>query len=288
MYVVYIDILFLINIVMDMMVFYTATMILNKSIGKVRIFIASIIAALIYCMLVCVPILQSIPYVLYALFVPTLSILYLYRPRHLKEFAKIYLVCMGVACTIGGATFTTWFMVKDKTPIHTISIFWLIIIALGITLIIYISFNKIRKRMILPLFEYDIKIKNTDKEVWIKSILDTGNCLYTPIGHKPVIVVTYDALKELFTDKQILVLSKYKNNVLELAYSSDFMPSYIIPFNSVGCKLGILLGIEVDQVNIYKNHFKKSVDKCIVAISFNNIFNDKSYNALLHPDFILN
>ncbi len=288
MYVVYIDILFLINMVMDMMIFYTATMILNKSIGKMRIFIASIIAALIYCMLIYIPMLQSIPYILYALFVPTLSILYLYRPLHIKEFLKIYLICMGVACTIGGATFTIWFMVRNTTPIHTISIIWLITIALSITLLIYIGFHKIRKRMILPLFEYDIQIKCIDKEVCIKSILDTGNCLYTPIGHRPVIVATYDALKELFTHEQTLTLNKYKNNVLELICSGSFTPSYIIPFNSVGCNCGMLLGIEVDQVNIHKNHFEKSVDKCVIAISFNNIFNDRSYNALLHPDFILN
>lgn len=288
MYVVYIDILFLINLMMDMIIFYTATMLLNRSISGFRIIKGSLLAALIYCLLLYIPALQKPAYILYALFIPVFPILYIYEPIHIKEFLKTYLVCTGVACLIGGTTFSLWYMVGYSADINNMSIVWLIVIGLSIGGGIYLAFYHIRKRFILPLFEYDIKVIYTDKEVDIKSILDTGNCLYTPIGHRPVIVVTYDAVKSLFTNEQAYLLSQYKNNILELIGKDDFKAACIIPFNSVGCKLGMLLGIEVDQINIYNGNLKKSVNKCIVGIAFDNIFHDKSYNALLHPDFILN
>lgn len=179
-------------------------------------------------------------------------------------------------------------MINGSKPIGSIHIVWLTGIGLSITLLIYSAFSSIRKRLIQPLFEYDMKMTYKGKEIGLKSLLDTGNSLYTPLGHRPVIVATYEALKGLFNDEQVSVLEHYKDNILELMEEREFTPSYLIPFNSVGCKNGILLGIEVDQISIHKNHFQKSVSKCIVALSFNTLFNDRSYHALLHPDFILN
>lgn len=288
MYVIYLDILFLMNLFIDMMIFYISTMILNQSISKFKIFIASLIAASINCALVCIPILQNIPQLVYACLIPTISILYLYRPLTIKIFFKIYLICMGVACIIGGATFTIWFMFRGDDSFYMISSIYVIGIALVITCFVYLSFTSIRRRMILPFFEYEITIKHVNQEVCVKSLLDTGNCLYTPIGHKPVIVVTYDTLKTIFTYQQSLLLEEYQDNILEVISYDDFKSSYLIPFESVGCQIGMLLGMEVEEVSICKNHFKKKVKGCIVAISFNHLFKDQSYQALLHPDFILN
>jgi stage II sporulation protein GA (sporulation sigma-E factor processing peptidase) len=263
-------------------------MLLNRAIGIHRIIYGSVLAAIIYCLLLYIPALQRISYILYALFTPVLPILYIYKPIHIKEFLKIYLVSAVVAFIIGGSTFSLWYITGYNADISSMSIGWLLTIGLSIGGIFYLTFYKIRKRFILPLFEYEVKITYRDKAVCIKSILDTGNCLYTPIGHRPVIIVSYDALKDLFTNDQRLLLDKYKNNVLELISREDFKPSYIIPFNSVGCKLGVLLGIEADQINIYRDNFEKIAEKYIIGITFNNIFYDKSYHALLHPDFILN
>lgn len=287
-YVVYLDILFLINIVMDIMIFYIAAMVLNKVVGVWRIISGSLVASLLACLLIGVPWLQRIPYPIYTLFIPVVPIIMIYKPMQIKAFLKVYIVCIGIAMLIGGATFSTWYMLGYTTAINSINIIGLLSIGLIIGAVFYFSFDKIRKRLILPAFEYDITITYADKKVYIKSILDTGNCLYTPMGHKAVIVVTYEALKELFTDEQEVVINKYKNDILELLCTNIFESSYIIPFNSVGCKAGMLLGIEVDQVSLYKNNFEKKVEKCIVGITFNNIFHDQAYKALLHPDFILN
>ena len=288
MYVIYIDIIFLINIFMDLMIFYIASMVLNRPTKFMRMIIGSIMAALIYCMILYMPILQSLPNLLLALLIPALPILYMYKPLQIKEFFKIYLVCTGVAFILGGTTFSLWYLVCPDAGVHTMSVVWLIAIGFGVGISIYLSFHSIRKRFILPLFEYDIKIIHKHKEIVVKSILDTGNCLYTPLGNRPVIVVTYDALRGLFTNEQESIISEYKDNLLELITTGALEPSYIIPFNSVGCKSGMLLGIEVDKVYIRRDHFEKHVDKCIIAISFHDIFNDKTYHALLHPDFILN
>ena len=86
MYVLYIDILFIINWSMNVLIFYCLTLVMNKKIKHWRIIIAGMIAALLYCMLVILPILQSIPHWIYALFIPTLPILYLYKPDKIKAF----------------------------------------------------------------------------------------------------------------------------------------------------------------------------------------------------------
>lgn len=288
MYVVYMDILFLINVIMNSIIFCIVTMILNKHIKVMRLIIGSIIGALLYCMLIVFPVLQGLPYGVYTLTIPILSILYIYKPLDLKAFIKIYLICTGVAFLIGGATFSLWYVVGYNQPLYAVSIFYMLSIGLLVGGCIYLSFYMLRRRLIMPLFEYDIEIKCKDKEIHLKSILDTGNCLYTPISHRPVVVITYDAFKQLLTSEEKEVIESCHYNVQEMLKYNEHGPKYIIPFNSIGCESGMLWGMEVDEMNICKTHFKRHIPKCIVGIAFGPLFSDQAYKALLHPDFIMN
>ena len=288
MYVIYVDILFLINLFMDMIIFYIAAMILNKPINFCKIFFGSLQAAFVYCLLIYIPFLQGLPYLIYALCTPVIPILYIYRPHTVKTFIKVYLVCCVSAWVLGGSVFSIWYLLRPGGAPQTMQIIWLIFIGTMIGGMFSIFFYQIRKRLILPVFEYEINIKHTGKAICIKSLLDTGNCLYTLLGHQPVIVANFDVIKELFSDEQLLAVNKHKDNMMALIQTGVFSPSYVIPFHSVGCKAGMLIGIQVDQIKICKGDFEKRAEKCIIGMAFNPIFQDQSYQALLHPDLIMN
>ena len=281
------DILFLINLVMDVITFLITTMILNKPLHLRRILIAGAQGALLYCMLLIYPVLQQCTNSLWALLVPILPIIYLYRPVNFKCFTKYYLMSTAVAAFIGGVSFTIWYRLQYYFPTYKPTLSYIIGIGILIGVITYCSFYAIRKRFFMPYLEYEIEIQYRGKVEKIPALLDTGNRLYTPISHRPVLVVTFEAIKALLSYKECQNIEMCQNDpkkILEM----DEGPRYIIPFHSMGCKDGLLWGIVSECVILYKSTFKRQLKECVIGIAFGDLCNDRDYKALLHPDFIIN
>lgn len=288
MYVIYMDVLFLINFIMDTIVFWIVSMLVNEPIKVRKIIVGGLLGAVLYCMLILVPFLQYVPYSIYSFFIPIIPILYIFRPIHIKQLLKYYFLSMLIAALLGGITFSLWYMSgNDSRTIGELNILMLIGIGVVIGFTFYISFYSIRKRFILPVFEYKIKLINKNKEATIKALLDTGNCLYTPITHRPVIVVEYDKVKELFTKKEQELYESFSDNLLELAQMEEHTMKHLIPFNSMGCEAGMILGVEIDEMILEKMSLQRHFYKCIIGIVQMPLFNDHSYKALLHPEYIL-
>lgn len=292
MYVIYLDILFFINWLMNTLIFYCVSLILNKRIKKRKLIMAGALSACLYCMLLIIPILQTIPYAIYAFIIPIPSILMLYKPHHLKQFLQYYLVSMLSAALFGGVIFNIWYLVSDVThKIDSVSLLLLAGIGISVSVCFYCSFYWIRNRFILPAFEYTLTIHYQGKEIEVQSLLDTGNLLYTPKTHEPVLVAEYATIKSLLTETQQQAyehFSKLSNREIETEVINGLYKwEELIPFNSVGCACGFLWSIQLDHLTIHRRGMKKTVPSCMLGITNMSLFSDDHYHALLHPDFIL-
>lgn len=292
MYVLYLDILFLINWIMDILIFYCVSLVLNKRVKCLHTIFAGALAALIYCMLLVIPVLQKVPYTICSLIIPIPSLLILYRPSQYKVFFKEYLLSMVIAAVFGGMVFNIWYLVNGaQSNVSEISILFLIGIGVGVAICFYCSFYFIRRRLIFPIFEYSLTVSYQGKKVEIQSLLDTGNLLYTSWKHEPVMVIEYEAMKPLLTEMQQRTYEAFKNlnevQIEEAIIKGDYKMEQLIPFNSVGCKGGFLWSIQVESVQIesYSKHLK--VSPCIVGLSSERLFSDRHFQALVHPEFIL-
>lgn len=292
MYVVYIDVLFIINWVMDVLIFFGVSVVLNKRIKCWSVLLAGAMAALVYCMLVVIPVLQRLPYWIDALVIPIPSILMLYKPTQYKAFFKEYIVSIVIAAIYGGIIFNIWYVcVGVQIHVRSMSIVLLLAIGFGVACFFYMSFYFIRRQFIFPVFAYHLQIHNQGRQIELDALLDTGNFLYTPKRHEPVLIVEYTPLKPLLTDSQRnhyeqfqkATLSEIEGGITEGIYSMDAL----IPFNSVGCKNGFLWGIRVDSVCIQKQLKKILVSPCIIGVASEALFTDGQFHALLHPEFIL-
>ena len=289
---IYIDILFLINWIMNTLIFYCVSLVLNKRIPYKNICLAGALAALVYCMLLVIPVLQKIPYAIYALVIPIPSILMLYKPHHYKIFFKEYALSMFCAAVFGGTVFSSWYLVYGShSSISSMSILFLLGISIAVVACFCSAFYFIRRQFIFPVFEYTLTIDYRGKDIEVQSLLDTGNLLYTPHRHEPVLVAEYEVIKPLLTEEQQAIYERFrKSNEEEI--EQDLMKGFykleqLIPFNSVGCKSGFLWSIQVDGIQIRKCSQKIEVTPCIVGLSSEKLFSDSQFHALLHPEFIL-
>lgn len=272
---------------MDFVIFKIAATIRNKPVTYVRILLASCLASALYCMGIIVPGLQRLPGWMYNFVVPIIPILFLFEWESYKGFIKHFIICHVTAWAIGGLAFNFYYMFAKANQMGTASIMLPIGAALVLLVCTEMGFSWIRKRLICPRFEYDLLLSNEGKSVELQGFLDTGNSLYT-INHRPVILVSFKEIKTILSEDYITLLEACENGNLleELSRSKPGVKTYLIPFKSVGCREGIIVGVPIEKILLIKGSCKATVKNCVVGICYHNLFKNQYYSALIHPDLV--
>ncbi len=286
MQVIYIDILFLVNFIMDIFIFTTASLLLAKKIIIKRILIASLIASSLYCMLIIIPSLQTLPFNLYYLTLPCIPIFYLFKPTTIKIFCKVYFISLLSASIIGGFTFNIYYHISYLYGSKS-SIIIPFVCGGGVTLLVYGCITIIRKKILLLHCEARVSFIVDKNKITLDGIVDTGNTLYTVFSKQPVTIVSIDKIDKFLSNetKDFIMLLDQIDDMSEILSQANSIHQ-IIPFESVGCKNGIIAGIKVDELIINRgDYFYKHRDG-IIGICKDRIFKNENYSVLIHPDLI--
>lgn len=111
---------------------------------------------------------------------------------------------------------------------------------------------------------YEVTLHYRGKSTNVTALLDSGNRLYEPYGHQPVHVISKDA-------------------VGELCHSCDRV--IYIPFSSVGTEHGMMLGVQIDEMDVKKDgQLIRRVERPWVAISRQPLSAGRQYEMLLHGE----
>lgn len=109
-----------------------------------------------------------------------------------------------------------------------------------------------------------VRLEYRGRSVEIRAICDTGNLLYEPYHRKPVHVVTAEPIRQIC------------QTVDRVIY---------IPYRSVGEEQGILPGIQIDQMIVMRDGKPtKRLEKPWIAISPTPLTARHQYEMLLHLD----
>ncbi len=284
--VIYIDTLFIINFVMDIFIFITASLVLSQKIALKKIFISAFIAASLYCMSVIIPSLQTLPLNLYYVILPCMPIIYLFRPNTITKFLKVYLVNFLIASMIGGVAISVYYQAYwylGKQP----SIIIPFLCGGGVTLLIYSYSTSLRQKVLLLQCEAKISFVVSENKITLEGIVDTGNTLYTPFSKRPVTVVSVDKIEQyLSTETREFISDLQTSTDLAQMISRTSSSLQLIPFRSVGCANGMIAAIRVDEVTISRGNYTYTHDDIMVGIANNHVFKDDSYSVLIHPDLV--
>ena len=105
-----------------------------------------------------------------------------------------------------------------------------------------------------------------DRKLFATALMDTGNKLYDPFYHKPVILVSEKMIGEMIT------------------YCKKECPEklHFIPFHSVGKENGLLEGITFDCVNIRLQNKQMQFRDVIAASTKETLYKGKEYQVIFH------
>lgn len=277
----YIDIYFLINFTMDMVLLLLVKRICKQTTKAWRILVAASVGALCACL---VAIYDSLPILLSILieyFIVSVGmVLIAFRFGSRAQMVRTYIVFLLATFFLGGVMQSLFVNLGAKDYLKTfyeevisqnITIAFLVVISLILTPLIYYGYHMLRLSSDFTSQLYDVTLYVEEEEViTCKGFMDTGNCLKDPIRGWPVIVVDKDLLNEKFIHIQADKLERV----------------CVIPYVSVGKEHGLLYGIRIPKVIIKNTQEEVCTKNVVAALSEHGFLNTKEYRALLHCDLL--
>lgn len=283
---IYIDIIFLENLFMNIIILFATGIILKTKLKITRICIASAIGAL-YAILMYIYEMQI--YSNFCLkFVLSIAIVEMaYNPRTLKIFLKYLIIFYLTSFTFGGVAFALIYFVNPKKIVFNngelIGIYPVKMILIGGIIgfiLIIISFKNIRKKFTKGDMFCTIKITVDKTSKCLTAIIDTGNFLKDPISKAPVIVVNMENLRDILP-LNILENIKEIINGEDINIGGYAKKIRLIPFSSLGRNNGLLLGVKADDVIVNYQENLISIKNCIIGIYTGILNKEDKYQALI-------
>jgi stage II sporulation protein GA (sporulation sigma-E factor processing peptidase) len=227
-----------------------------------------------------------------------LIIIVCFTPYHFKDFFRLMGIFYLVTLVFGGAGFALFYF-NNFNGIISNGIFYIanisiknIFISCGVAyILIQFSWGYIQDQLSREQILMDVSIEINTKKADLRGIVDTGNSLIDPISKYPVMIVEYNAIKDILPTeiKDILLDNKIFNLeqiITQLNGSSWVTRFRIIPYRALGTENGMLIGFKPDNVLIYNDKYYRDIKDIIVAIYNRNLSKTGDYRALLHPDIV--
>lgn len=261
--VIYLDIIFLENFIVDLFLLSATFSILRCNVENKKLVVASLLGGL-YTVVIVFPALGSLSIIPVALLVAFIMILVVLGKQRVGMVFKATGTFLLSSITLSGICFLFSRMENNYsfTKGFTISNYSLKYFVISI-MILYILYTRaisyFRERAIIGNYTYDVEITISTVIYIIKGFLDTGNELREPVTNLPCILVE----KNLFSNYEV------KND-----------KEYYINYSAIGYN-GKIKGFKVDKVRVRAEGKKFREVNALICPCDDILSRDRDFNALL-------
>lgn len=293
---VYIDVVFLENLILNVIILYATSLIAKINLKIIRTLISASIGS-IYAIMYYIFQIGLYSNIIFKFVLSVIMIYVAFNPKEFKTLLKVLILFYLTSFVFGGASLSVIYLVNaqriniqngmiiGKYTMNTI--FTGIIIAF---IVIVIAFKIIKSKISKNDLFCDIRFKINNKEIKTKAMLDTGNLLKEPITNIPVVVVEhkllYDVIPNEILDNIENILGGDLEDISDEVKSDYISKLKVIPFTSLGKQNGILLGIKADELIVEEMNSEKKIDKVIIGIYNKELSKKRIYSALIGIDVI--
>ena len=275
-YIVYLDVFFMINFIMDYMIILITSRIAKVKKKRIRQLAGAGCGAL-YSVIVIKPLTNhlfkiTLVNILIAAVMVLISFGFTSASVYIKNVFLLFVVSFTMSGIINYLYYSTVIgkcvrnvLSGNSNKVVNARKFILVSVLAYILLsaIVRIIFS-VRKDMELY---YDVKITFRGKSVVVRGLYDTGNGLTEPVSGKMVHIAEYKILKPLLEGDE-----KAKENI------------YVIPFHSIGEEDGIMYGIRMDEMVVLVDDEPKFLYNPIIGIYTGNVSKRGNYSVILNRE----
>lgn len=293
--IIYIDVLFVVNLLINYILLRACSVFSGLKINKYRILLGAFIGAC-YAVLIFFPNFSVIYSTICKMLISMLIVAASFPFYSIRSYIKALLIFYIVSFGFGGCVLGIFYFSDVGTKLGAVysngvlyfNLPWTILALSGTLFYIAVKLfaffsgrtykvNNLRKKLYLSFGE------NTAE---ITALLDTGNSLVDPVSLSPVIIAEYRQLKNLFNEDIRITLDKIGCDNLTWIMSDvaeKGLPARLIPFSSLGKSNGMLIGFVPDRAEIRDDCGVRVLEKCVVGLYNQQLSKDRSYAALLNP-----
>ena len=258
MEVIYIDRLFIINLVTDYLILLVTARICGIYLRRLRYLLAALFGAL-YAVLSVLDGFGFLNLLPIRLCSGILTALIAYANE--EKSARTVLVFFGVSALFGGAVWAISLQ-SGGTPGSTVYLpvsMPVLVLSFGIT---YAVLSVIFRRSVKNAQRtvHDAVISHEGHELMLRALCDSGNTLYDPVTGSSVMIVSSEQLRGIFGDKAILLGFDASGSVTDPTFAGRLR---LIPYRAVGVGSGLLPAFRPDRITVDG----KSRDDIIIAVS---------------------
>ncbi|RYG74085.1 sigma-E processing peptidase SpoIIGA [Lentibacillus lipolyticus] len=296
---IYLDAVWMLNFLLDMMLLMLTQALAKDSTGKLRITFGAFIASLLVPLSIYYPdsfFTSMIGKLIYSVVIILCSFQFYSVYRMVKLFFLFYFVTFS----IGGGLIAIHFLFQNPVGLSANGILtfnsgygdpvsWLFI-AIGFPLVWLFTKNRMDKHATEKI-RYDqlcpvrIRIKDTTHST--TGYIDSGNQLTDPLTKKPVIICDEHFLKQWFTEIDWTKLKTVNDSLdfeeLPAGWEKRFQ---IVPYQGVEGNRTFMLALKPDWISIDYDDREIVTHKVLIGIQFAELTKDQSYHCLLHPQII--
>lgn len=293
---VYIDVVFLENLILNVIILYATSLIAKMNLKIIRTLISASIGS-IYAIMYYIFQIGLYSNIIFKFVLSVIMIYVAFNPKEFKILLKVLILFYLTSFVFGGASLSVIYLVNaQRINIQNgmiIGKYTMNTILTGIIIafiVIVIAFKIIKSKISKNDLFCDIRFKINNKEIKTKAMLDTGNLLKEPITNIPVVVaehkLLYDVIPNEILDNIENILGGDLENISDEVKNDYISKLKVIPFTSLGKQNGILLGIKADELIVEEMNSEKKIDKVIIGIYNKELSKKRTYSALIGIDVI--
>jgi len=258
-YELYIDVLFLENLVMDYLLLQLLRWMLCRSTTRLRLFFAAVFGSGSVCALCISSIFWTVPGRLIATWGISLFMVKIgFNIRNCRQLFLTSGLMYVLGFLLGGILEWMWGLLPGTFQRMMI---WVLPAYLVLKGALRILMSGKRKKAVLcqVCIAYKGMIRRTT------GLLDTGNSLYDPYYHKPVSIVERKILEPQILEDPLVLQ---------------------IPYHSIGNTEGMMPALFVDYLSIRTEDQTYVIERPILGVTEESLSGDGSYNLILNPNLV--
>ena len=293
---IYIDIIFIENIIMNAIILYATSIILKQKVKIIRLIISSTIGS-IYSILMYITKLTIYSSIISKFILSVVMIYVAFIPNDLKKMFKQIIIFYLTSFVFGGVALNLIYFLRPENVSIKNGLFTgeyaLKVIMLGAIMafiIIKISIKIIKTKFNAKDMYCYIKLKINEKQIETKAMIDTGNLVKEPITNTPVVIVEESLLegiipKEILKNLENILRGNLEN--LPQDIQDEYLPKLrCIPFSSLGKENGMLVGIKISEIVVKSEDDEKKTSNIIIGIYERSLTKKGEYRALVGVDLL--
>ncbi len=273
MYVVYLDVFFVINYIMDYILLRLTSIIVKKKAGTFRLCAGAAVGA-IYSVAALKPLVRhSIYLTILNIIISFVMVWIAFGFVSKKSLIKNGIVLRVVSFFMGGFLNYLYYSTRvgivineaihNRSPGVTNARKFTVVTLLAY-LMISLLVKFLRRYKMDEKRYYQIKLIFKGKAVIAEALYDTGNCLVEPVTGKMVHIAQGELIRQL------------------LGRTEAQERMYIIPYQSVGVENGLLYGVRLDEMIIYKPEEEVHIESPVVGIYEGELSVNQKYKVILN------